>query len=81
MSDHGKGPEETQVEKFQSWGKNGAPDNRKEMNSSLLEEEKWCLGQESSCLFLVPELEQLRIVGQFVQVAFVWPGAQNKGDG
>ena len=47
----------------------------------LLEEETRCLGQGSSCLFLVSELQQLRTVGQFVQVAFVWPGAQNKSDG
>lgn len=33
MFAHEKGPEETQVEKFQSWGKNGAPDSRREMDS------------------------------------------------
>lgn len=33
MSAHGKGPEETQVEKFQSSGKNGASDSRREMDS------------------------------------------------
>ena len=35
MSVHGKGPEKTQVEKVQSQGKDGAPDNRGDMDSSL----------------------------------------------
>lgn len=34
-----------------------------------------CLGQESSNLFLVPVLKQLRTGGQLVWTAFMWPGA------